>query len=178
MHVNTGHRQKELVYKSRFARVIRDSEDLSGQAQDHEHPSVVACPVAQAMGDPAFNPAVLPARTVTMPLPASVSCPCIRGSVLSCLWRCHPRAPLAHQVPFRCFQATSPPWHCCGAYKVHISRLHVPCVWRRIRRCRPPLYSATASLLPSLLHCRSRRHPSLTCCRGATHQQVTLCLSR
>ena len=37
--------------------VIRDSEDLSEQAQDCKTPtSVAACLVAQATGDPAFNP--------------------------------------------------------------------------------------------------------------------------
>ena len=96
--------------------------------------SVAACPVAQAIGDPASNPAVLPARTVTMPFLASVSCPCIRGSV-------HSLAVL----PARTARGDS-------ACKVHVSHLHVPCVWRRIRRCRPLLHSATSSLLPSLLH--------------------------
>ena len=39
---------------------------------------------AQATGDPADHTnGAVPARAVTMPLPASVSCPCIRGSVLS-----------------------------------------------------------------------------------------------
>ena len=39
-------------------------------------------------------------------------------------------------------QAPIPPWHCCdhSACKVHVSHLHVPCVWRRIEvRCCPPL---------------------------------------
>ena len=48
-----------------------------------------------------------------------------------------------YQCGSRCFlQAPSPPWHCCyrSACKVHVSHLHVPCVWRRIEvRCYPPL---------------------------------------
>ena len=49
------------------------------------HPSVAACPLAQATSDPAIHTiGAVPARAVTRPFPASVSCPCIRGSVLSC----------------------------------------------------------------------------------------------
>ena len=48
---------------------------------------------------------------------------------------------------FRCILAPSPPWYCCchSAHKVHVSHLHVPCVCRRIRCCRPFLCSATSS---------------------------------
>ena len=61
-----------------------------------------------------------------------------------------------YQCGSRCLlQAPSPPWHCCrSACKVHVSHLHVPCVWRRIEvRCYPLLpRPATTLLLPTRLN--------------------------
>ena len=182
--LNTDHhmcadRRKELVHTSRFVRVIRGSEDQPDWAQDRDFRRRTLLAV-QAIGDPPFNSCVSTrshhkrclihgGAATKMPCPASVSCPCIRRSFLPCLWRCYPRAPLPH----RCFQTPSPPRCCCGhsAYKVHVSRLHVPCVWdgfgavgrfctQRLHRC--------------FLHCYIA---VLTCCRGAARQQASLCLS-
>ena len=82
------------------------------------HPSVAACPLAQAIGDPAVHTkGAVSARAVTMPFPASVSCPCIRGSVLS--------RSASHSKP-----ALPVLWP--SACKAHVSHLQVLGVWWRL----------------------------------------------
>ena len=76
--------RKELVHTSRSVRVICDSEDdQSEQAQDrYTHPSPRSL-WHKRLVIPAFNWWCYLPRIVTMPLSASVSCPCIRRPVHS-----------------------------------------------------------------------------------------------
>ena len=104
--------------------------------------------LAQAIGDCANSlPAVLPARAVTMPYPASAFCSCFRGSVL-CMphvshlhvlmrliarvlsWRCYPRTVsflLLNTVVWRCYPrspsqpSSSPPWPCMSSRSWHLA---------------------------------------------------------
>ena len=75
------------------------------------HPSVASL-FAHAAGDPAVHTnGAVPARAVTMPFPASVSCPCIRGSVLSLNQHQAPSPPcstVANSMQGSCLSPASP----------------------------------------------------------------------
>ena len=108
--------------------------------------------LAQLIGDPAFPLlAVLPARAVTMPCPASAFCSCIRGSVFCTAhvshlhvlmrliarvssWRCYPRTlsfrPLK-TVTWRSHPRSpsqpspSPPWPCISSRSCRLAQSSV-----------------------------------------------------
>ena len=148
-HVSTGHRsppvlrRKELVYTSRFVRAIRDSEDQSEQAQDRDTPPSPFA--AGSAGDrrsslQLWRGCPLPPQTLSVPCwccphaprrhaPASVSCPCIRGSVHSLSLAVLPARTARTSGSFPMLPGSKP-----------TLVLLLP-----------------SSLLPSLLHCRTRR---------------------